>query len=150
LSAEELRKALAALPPDSAAEGDFSALIQHLTGVGRLTSYQIEAVLDRRFEDLILGNYEVLERLGSGGMGTVFKARQRRMKRVVAIKVLSSNIAKDQSFILRFQREVETVARLSHPNIVMAYDADEASLGPFLVMEFVNGQDLSSLVQQFG
>jgi serine/threonine protein kinase len=72
------------------------------------------------------------------------------MKRVVAIKVLSREVAKSGPFADRFQREVETIARLSHPNIVMAYDADEAEVGPFLVMEFVNGRDLASEVEKNG
>ena len=66
------------------------------------------------------------------------------MKRVVALKVLSTALCKDAAFVQRFQREVETVARLGHPNVVMAYDADEAEIGHFLVMEFVNGRDLAS------
>ena len=61
------------------------------------------------------------------------------MKRVVALKVLSAALCKDQAFVQRFQREVVTIARLGHPNIVMAYDADEAEIGHFLVMEFVDG-----------
>src|SRR5262249_41621673 len=74
----------------------------------------------------------------------------RRMKRVVAIKVLSRSVAQSEKFVQRFQREVEAVARLSHPNIVMAHDADEAAVGHFLVMEFVNGRDLASEVQERG
>src|SRR5208282_1368677 len=106
---------------------------------GKLTPFQAVAVCERRFEELVIGNYQVLDRLGAGGMGTVFKARHRRMKRIVAIKVLSRGLAKDESFVQRFQREVETIARFTHPNIVMAYDADEAEAGHFLVMEFVDG-----------
>ena len=60
---------------------------------GKLTRYQADAVLGRRFGDLRMGNYEILDRLGAGGMGTVFKARHRRMKRVVALKVLSREVA---------------------------------------------------------
>jgi serine/threonine protein kinase/DNA-binding NarL/FixJ family response regulator len=99
---------------------------------------------------LLIGNYEILDRLGAGGMGTVFKARHRRMKRIVALKVLSRNLSSDKTFVQRFQREVETIARLSHPNIVMAYDADEDAVGHFLVMEYVNGADLASLVHKHG
>jgi serine/threonine-protein kinase len=69
---------------------------------------------------------------------------------VVAIKVLSKQIAASEIFVQRFQREVEAVARLTHPNIVMAFDADEAEVGHFLVMEFVNGQNLDTLVRERG
>jgi serine/threonine protein kinase len=126
------------------------ALAQLLVARGVLTSYQAEAIYKQKQAELRIGNYDVLDRLGAGGMGTVFKARHRRMKRVVALKVLSPSLAKDVSFVQRFQREVETIARFTHPNIVMAYDADESEVGPFLVMEFVDGQDLASLVQKRG
>src|SRR5262249_8475220 len=79
-----------------------------------------------------------------------FKARHRRMKRIVALKVLSHQGTEAEKFVQRFQREVETIARLSHPNIVMAFDADEGEIGPFLVMEFVNGRDLTTEVTMNG
>jgi CheY-like chemotaxis protein/tRNA A-37 threonylcarbamoyl transferase component Bud32 len=123
---------------------------RELVEAGKLTSYQAEAVLNRRFSELRMGNYEILDRLGAGGMGTVFKARHRRMKRIVALKVLSHQGAGSEKFAHRFQREVETIARLNHPNIVMAFDADEGEVGPFLVMEFVNGRDLTTEVTMNG
>jgi CheY-like chemotaxis protein/tRNA A-37 threonylcarbamoyl transferase component Bud32 len=127
-----------------------TTLAQQLVASGTLTHYQADAIVARRLDDLVIGNYEILDRLGAGGMGTVLKARHRRMKRVVALKVLSSEVAKSEAFAQRFQREVETIARLSHPNIVMAFDADEGKCGPFLVMEFVNGRDLASEVTSRG
>jgi serine/threonine-protein kinase len=140
------------LLPDSGplAAADGVAAAQKLVEAGKLTGYQADAVLGRRFGDLRIGNYEILDRLGAGGMGTVYKARHRRMKRVVALKVLSRDVAGAGKFADRFQREVETIARLSHPNIVMAFDADEGETGPFLVMEFVNGRDLASEVEKGG
>src|SRR5262249_12899390 len=117
---------------------------------GHLTGYQADAVLDRRFDLLRIGNYTVLDRIGAGGMGTVFKAQHRRMKRIVALKILTRDAAEQGSFAQRFQREVETIAQLSHPNIVMAFDADECEAGHFLVMEFVNGRDLASEVKNGG
>jgi serine/threonine protein kinase/DNA-binding NarL/FixJ family response regulator len=145
---EEIGKTRAALPEVQVPDGEAAA--QRLVTDGKLTPFQAAAVRERRFEGLVIGNYEVLDRLGQGGMGTVYKARHRRMRRVVAIKILSRNVAQSERFIKRFQREVEAVARLSHPNIVMAHDADEAAVGHFLVMEFVNGRDLASEVQQHG
>lgn len=125
-------------------------LAQKLVEEGKLTQFQVDALLERRFDDLIMGNYEILDRLGAGGMGAVYKARHRRMKRVVALKVLSKEVAHSDTFLQRFQREVETIARLTHPNVVMAFDADEAPAGPFLVMEFVDGRDLASEVSKLG
>jgi serine/threonine protein kinase len=148
LSAEEIERAADAASPGSAMDGPSFA--ESLVATGLLTSYQMEVVSKRKFEELRIGNYEVLDRLGAGGMGIVFKARHRRMKRIVALKLLSSDLAKDDKFVRRFQREVEAIARLSHPNIVMAYDADEDQAGPFLVMECVDGDDLSAQVQKHG
>lgn len=145
VAAEELAPVAAAHPKATSQE-----LALKLVEAGLLTLFQVDALRANRGADLQLGNYEVLDKLGAGGMGTVFKARHRRMKRIVALKVLSRQLSKDESFVRRFQREVETLARMSHPNIVMAFDADESPLGHFLVMEFVNGKDLASAVEKQG
>lgn len=147
LSAKDFERASQAAS-DPKASG-FS-LAQSLVSSGILTPYQAEAASKRRHTELRIGNYDVLDRLGAGGMGTVFKARHRRMKRIVALKVLSRSLAEDESFVQRFQREVETIACFAHPNIVMAYDADEAEVGHFLAMEYVEGQDLASLLAKQG
>lgn len=150
LSPEEMTKVVATL---SAADpnADRMELARLLAAASVLTAYQAEAICTRQLDSLRIGTaYEVLDKLGAGGMGTVYKARHRRMKRLVAIKVLLRSLCQEGSFVQRFQREVETVARLSHPNVVMAYDADEAEVGHFLVMEFVNGRDLASSVQKQG
>jgi serine/threonine-protein kinase len=147
-SKPEIDQAVADVAPSTAADGD--ALAKQLVAQGKLTFYQAEAIRDRKFSELVVGNYEVLDRLGAGGMGTVYKARHRRMKRVVALKILAKNLSNTPAFVQRFQREVEAVARLSHPHIVMAFDADEAEAGHFLVMEFVDGRDLATEVQERG
>jgi CheY-like chemotaxis protein/tRNA A-37 threonylcarbamoyl transferase component Bud32 len=149
LSADEIDAARNTLAAGGVAT-DGEALAQALIDAGRLTFFQADLVREGKFEELVIGNYEVLGRLGAGGMGTVYKARHRRMKRVVAIKVLSRSVAQSPTFVQRFQREVEAVSRLSHPNVVMAFDADEAEVGHYLVMEFVNGRDLASEVLQRG
>jgi CheY-like chemotaxis protein len=131
-------------------EADALSLASALLTTGAITDFQLDAITRGKPGEVRIGNYDILDRLGAGGMGTVFKARHRRMKRVVALKVLSAELCKNESFVRRFQREVETIARLGHPNVVMAYDADEAEVGHFLVMEFVSGRDLSSLVAKNG
>ena len=83
-------------------------------------------------------------------MGQVFKAEHRRMNRIVAIKMLPPAMTKDAAAVARFQREVEAAAKLRHPNIVAADDADEANGVHFLVMEYVEGSDLSALVKKNG
>jgi serine/threonine protein kinase len=149
LTGDELQQSLTWLDAQSSQLGR-SWVVQALASEGWLTPFQAMAVFDGRVNSLHLGNYDVLDRLGSGGMGTVFKARHRRMKRIVAIKVLSWGLSENKSFVQRFQREVETVARLSHPNIVTAHDADVCEAGQYLVMEFVEGTDLDRLVQRRG
>lgn len=133
-----------------AARGEPAELEKLLTEKGILTAFQVAALKEGRGGSLRIGNYDILDRLGAGGMGTVFKARHRRMKRVVALKVLAEHLSKSPIFVKRFQREVETIACLGHPNIVMAYDADEADVGHFLVMEFVSGLDLAAYVGRAG
>lgn len=134
----------------TAAGGDEQRLADDLAKKGLLTSFQMAAFREHRGDSLRVGNYDILDRLGAGGMGTVFKARHRRMKRIVALKVLAASLSSDEVFVKRFQREVETIAALGHPGIVMAYDADEAEIGHFLVMEFVNGRDLAACIDREG
>lgn len=97
-----------------------------------------------------LGRYRILSKLGSGGMGCVFKALHPVMDREVALKVISSRLLASREAVARFQREVRAVARLHHSNIVEAHDADSAGDVQFLVMEFVDGSDLAHLVRRDG
>lgn len=94
--------------------------------------------------------YLVLEMVGAGGMGTVYRAEHRLMKRTVALKVIHQRLMARPSAGVRFRREVEAVARLAHPNIAAAYDAGQVAGTHFLVMEFVEGTDLASLVKTSG
>ncbi len=94
--------------------------------------------------------YRVLEVLGVGGMGVVYKAEQRAMDRLVAIKVVNRRMLDRPDMLERFRREVKAAARLSHPNIVTAYDADQAGETHFFVMEYVAGKNLAVLVAQQG
>jgi hypothetical protein len=94
--------------------------------------------------------YRVLGVLGSGGMGVVYKAVQRHTDRVVALKVIRPKVHGRPDFVERFRREARAVARLQHPNIVLAYDADEAGGLHFLVMEYVEGTGLDRVLRQRG
>ncbi len=94
--------------------------------------------------------YEILARLGGGGMGTVFQARQIAMDRVVAIKVLKSNLAKDQKYVERLHREARLLGVLDHPNIVKAYDVGASNGYHYFVMEYVEGRSAASLLQEGG
>jgi len=141
------------LPPEAAGadpESDAEPLLQHFVESRRLTGYQAQQFRAHAAASLVLGNYVILDRLGQGGMGVVYKAQHRRMKRLVALTVVSPTVVKTPELLQRFQREVEAAARLSHPNIVQAHDADEVRGTHFLVMEFVEGHDLALVVRSHG
>lgn len=90
-----------------------------------------------------LGQYQILERIGRGGMGTVYKAHHRALDRFIAIKVLPDFFAEDDHFLVRFQQEARTVARLNHPNILTVFDFGHEAETAYLVMEFVAGGTLA-------
>ena len=97
-----------------------------------------------------LGSYELVERLAGGGMGVVFRARHRLLKKEFALKVLSPCLAGDPQGARRFQREMEAVGRLEHANLVRASDAAVAGGAAFLVMELLDGTDLARLTERTG
>jgi eukaryotic-like serine/threonine-protein kinase len=129
---------------------DVESLARRLVRARWLTEYQAGAVLQGKTKGLRIGNYCILEKLGAGGMGMVFKAEHRVMKRVVALKLLPPSFTRISSNIIRFQREAEAVARLSHPNVVAALDAGEFKGLHFFVMEYVEGKDLHRFVKENG
>ena len=145
-------------PDDPAAGTRLRA--RELADAGLLTAWQVEQLLAGHGRRLRLGHYVLTEWLGAGGMGSVYKAEHRLMKRVVALKVLGDvprpGSAVDlcpqspPTAVLRSRREVEAAAQLSHPNIVAAYDAVRARGVLFLVMEYVEGVDLGRLVAGAG
>lgn len=98
----------------------------------------------------LLGEYLIKDKIGQGGMGQVYRAVHRRMHREVALKVLTTDLIDDADALKRFRREVETVSRLDHPNIVGAHDADTVNGIHFYVMELVDGDDLAENVKQHG
>ncbi len=146
---DELRDWIAAVPIEQRAS-DGESLAKALVKDKRLTKFQAEQIYAGKEKSLTLGNYVILDKLGQGGMGMVLKARHKRMARVVALKVMSPAAVKSADAVKRFHREVQTAAKLTHPNIVTAFDADEAKGTHFLVMEYVEGDDLSQLVKKHG
>ena len=134
------------LPDDSGPHFLASELVRQ----NKLTKFQAAAAFQGKTAALVMGNYLILDRIGAGGMGQVFKARHRRMKRVVALKLLPPALTRSPENLSRFQREVEAAAQLEHPNIVSAYDADEANGVHFLVMQCVEGPNLQELIDRHG
>ncbi len=96
------------------------------------------------------GPYEVLERLGRGGMAEVYKGRHTRLNRWVAIKILPASLAADADFRARFEREAQSVASLRHPNIVQVFDFGDVSGTYYMVMEFISGKDLGQFMTDSG
>jgi serine/threonine protein kinase len=140
---------LSSLRADSQGTG-VEQIARDLVKQKKLTAFQAQQLYSGKGKSLLLGNYLLQDKIGQGGMGLVFKALHRRMKRTVALKVLSPSVCKNKSLVARFQREVQAAARLEHPHIVHAFDADEAAGTYFLVMQYVEGKDLSTIVKSKG
>ena len=149
MSAAEVASFQESLPPENWPK-DGQQLAQALVRQGKLTRYQAQLIYGGRTQGLVFGEYVVLDKLGEGGMGVVLKAEHRRMKRLVAVKMIAKKEIGAPDAIKRFHREVEAAAKLNHPNIVQAHDASEHDGIHYLVMEFVEGKDLAALVKERG
>ncbi|MCA9048300.1 MAG: protein kinase [Planctomycetaceae bacterium] len=125
-------------------------LARELIRQGKLTEFQARCIVRGKGKSLLLGNYLLQEKIGAGGMGQVFKATHRVMKRDVALKILPEHLTRDWDLLRRFHREIQAAGKLSHPNIVTAFDADRAGDVHYYVMELVAGRDLASLVADQG
>jgi serine/threonine-protein kinase len=99
---------------------------------------------------LLAGRYELLEKIGDGGMAVVYKARCRLLNRFVAIKILKPEFTKDMKFIENFRRESQAAASLTHPNIVNIYDVGKEGNIHYIVMELIEGQVLSDIIRNEG
>src|SRR5580692_1335929 len=117
---------------------------------GLLTRFQAEQIMLGKWRRFTIGKYKVLERLGSGGMGSVYLCEHKFMRRRVAVKVLPAAKAEDPSSLERFYREARAAAALDHPNIVRAYDIDQDDKLHFLVMEHVDGASLQEIIKKVG
>jgi len=115
-----------------------------------LTKLQAAAVLKGKTRNLVFGEYIVMEKIGSGGMGQVFKARHKPTDKLVALKVLSADAVKNRRLIERFKKEAKAVARLKHPNIVRAFEAGKINRIRYLVMEYVDGENMLARVKRKG
>jgi eukaryotic-like serine/threonine-protein kinase len=117
---------------------------------GVLTHFQAEQLNQGKWRRFTIGRYKVLERLGAGGMGSVYLCEHKLMRRRVAVKVLPTAKAEEPASLERFYREARAVAALDHPNIVRAYDIDQDDKLHFLVMEFVDGANFQEIIKRSG
>jgi serine/threonine protein kinase len=115
-----------------------------------LTPYQVNELFLGRGRELVLSSYVLLQRLGEGGTGRVFKARHQGLQRVVALKVIRQELLTDPEVVSRFYREIRLVSKLTSPHIVHAYDAGPVGPTHFLTMEYLEGTDLRRLVKTAG
>jgi serine/threonine-protein kinase len=129
---------------------DPNDLADYLVQIDWLTAYQKLTIFDGHLNDLVIGPYIVLDQLGQGGVSEVFKAWDTTRGRVVALKVLRQNLSAEQEARRQFQRELETVPRLAHPNIIKTFDANRVGNMHYFAMEFVEGVDLARYVRDTG
>ena len=137
-------------PEPTSDGGDSDKLAKALVERNLLTPWQCERLQEGRHRGFILGKYKLLGLLGTGGMSSVYLAEHMLMQRRVAIKVLPRHKVGDSSYLARFRREAQAVAALDHRNIVRAYDIDNEGNTHYLVMEYVAGRDLNTMVKTDG
>jgi len=141
---DQIRRQTGRLPAEPEEVG------RKLIEVGLLTKWQCAKLLEGRHKGFFLKRYRLLDHLGTGGMSSVYLAEHVLMQRRVAIKVLPKNRVQDTSYLERFYRESQAAAALDHRNIVRAYDVDNEGDIHFLVMEYVEGRDLHTIVRDSG
>jgi eukaryotic-like serine/threonine-protein kinase len=142
---EELRNAHGGQLPE-----DADVLANFLIEKKLLTSWQAEKLMERKYRAFFLGKYKILKLIGSGGMSTVYLAEHKLMHRQRAIKVLPKKRVNDSSYLARFHLEAQATSQLDHPNIVRCYDVDNEGDTHYIVMEFIEGKDLNTIVKQEG
>jgi serine/threonine-protein kinase len=145
-SADQLRvivQEFAALGPDP------TVLMRHLIQRKHISVYQLRKVIHGKARDLFLGQYIITDKIGEGGMGKVYRARQVRLNREVALKVVRPSLLANPVIRKRWDREVRAAGTLLHPNIVALFDSGEANGRHYLAMEFVDGLDLARLSLEY-
>jgi serine/threonine protein kinase len=126
------------------------AVAEFLIQAGLLSRWHCDKLFSGKYKGFQLGKYKLLDLLGTGGMSSVYLAEHTIMRRKAAIKVLPKRRVSDSSYLERFKLEAQATARLDHPNIVRAYDIDNEGDNHFIVMEYVRGSDLQTLIKDEG
>ncbi|GIW97075.1 MAG: serine/threonine protein kinase [Pirellulaceae bacterium] len=129
---------------------DPQLLAEQLQAHKVITSWQADKLLQGKYKGFFLGKHKLLGHLGSGGMSSVYLAEHTRMHDLRAIKVLPKSRLNKSSYLARFQQEAKAIAALNHPNIVRAHDIDNQGDTHYIVMEYVDGDDLQTIVKKEG
>jgi serine/threonine protein kinase len=130
--------------------GNPTEMANLLVGDELLTRWQADQFLQGKSRGFIIGNYKIVDRLGSGGMSCVYLCEHFAMSRRVAVKVLPKSMADDSVLLKRFYREARATAALDHPNVIHAYDIDQTDQFHFMVMEYIEGTSLEEIVEKEG
>src|SRR5260370_8890038 len=117
---------------------------------GFLTRWQADQFLQGKCRGFQIGKYNILDRLGSGGMSCVYLCKDQTLPLRVAVKVLPKSMADDETMLKRFYREARATATLDHPHVIHAYAIDQTDQFHYMVMEYVNGKSLEEIVQKDG
>jgi serine/threonine protein kinase len=149
LGVEEFRVILEGLETEDH-PSDSERLARHLVRLGKLTRYQASALFQGKGRSLLIGPYVVLDKLGSGGMGMVFKARLRQGGPDVALKLLPPSASRHPRAVLRFRREAAIMEKVNHPNVVSSHEIGQYGGVHYLVMDYVEGRDLDRVVRSGG
>ncbi|MFQ3592983.1 MAG: protein kinase, partial [Gemmataceae bacterium] len=129
---------------------DPESLARYLVEIDWLTPYQMQLFLSGRWDEIVIGPYQVLDRLGEGGVSEVFKAWDTLRGRVVALKVLRQDLGAHDDLARQFQQEHQAITRLNHPNIIKTFDAGHTKGLFYFAMECVEGMDLERYVRLVG
>ncbi len=129
---------------------DSQKLASQLIKEDVLTEYQVARLLKNKPHGMAIGKYVILDKVGAGSMGRVYKARHQLMGRVVALKIIAPELSANARVVARFQREMKMVGRLDHPNVVRAFDADSVGNALYIVMEYVPGKSMGELFRARG
>jgi serine/threonine-protein kinase len=151
LTDDQLERCLASIPENKReAEKIDNRLARIAIHFGYITLWQAQRILTRRAGTLLIDKYLLTDSLGQGGMGRVFLARDTRLQRSVALKVLNADKSNHERALARFQREALVGGQLQHENLVRVYDVGVHQNSPFLVMEYIEGPTVAELIARQG
>jgi serine/threonine-protein kinase len=141
---DEIARELAPYYPDPVSLGEY------LVRIDWLTAYQLQLLLGGQWHELAIGPYQILDRLGEGGLSEVFKVWDTIRGRVAALKVLRSELAAKQDAVKQFRQEFEAITKMAHVNVIKTFDVGQEGRLHYFAMEFVEGMDLERFVAQVG